>query len=318
MPTNLADLKTISEEAEQAARAVVPPSLVTNAYLSNVHKFTLANGIKLVVREDPSVPTVGIRVVFPGGLRGETPETNGAFAFISELLPKGTTTLKAREIAIKVADMAGEVSGFNGKNTFGLKADFLARFFSPGLKLVCDMIRNPSFDPAEAEKIRPELLDQLKQQEDSLPALAFREFNRLLFAGHPYALNVAGSQQAIEGFSSGDLAKIYREHARPDQMVIAIAGDVKADKVAKQVEGLFGDWPKPEPTAGSGVIEEEEMPPEPPSSPKLFRLERNRAQVHIILGFLGPSLYSRRPLCHRSARYGAQRPERPPVRRTAG
>lgn len=288
---SLADLKAISEKAEQAARAAVPSSLVTDAYLSNVHRFTLGNGIKLIVREDPTVPTVGIRVAFPGGLRGETPATNGAFAFISELLPKGTTTLNAREIAIKVADMAGEISGFNGKNTFGLKADFLARFFSPGLELVCDMVRNPSFAPAEAEKIRPELLDQLNQQEDSLPALAFREFNRLLFAGHPYGLNVAGSQRAIEGFTSESLKEIYQKNARPDQMVLAVSGDVEAEKVAKRVEELFGDWSNPAASAGSAVIEEE-MPPEIPASPKIFRLERNRAQVHIIIGFLGTSLYN--------------------------
>jgi len=288
LPAGLAELPAIIERAETAARAAVPASLLSDAYLSNTHRFRLANGITLLVREDPSVPTVGIRAAFPGGLRGETAATNGAFAFISELLPKGTASMNAREIALKIADMAGEISGFNGKNTFGLKADFLGRFFDPGLGLVRDIIRTPAFDAAEADKIRPELLDQLKQQEDSLAAVAFREFNRLLFAGHPYSLNVAGSKTAIEHFSSADLRAIYEEHARPDRLVLAVSGDVKAKEVLQKVEELFGDWQPP--AAAAARVSEEEMPPVVPSSPKIFRLERDRAQVHIILGFLGTTL----------------------------
>ncbi|MCK4839018.1 MAG: insulinase family protein, partial [Desulfobulbaceae bacterium] len=181
----------LAERAENLARDGVPTSLVTNAYLPNVYQYRLPNGIRLVVREDGRVKTVAIRAIFPGGLRSETETTNGAFAFISELLPKGTTDLSYRELAIKVADMAGDITGFNGKNTFGLRADFLARFFEPGLQLVNDVLRKPAFAKDEAEKIRPELLSQLKHQEDSLPTLAFLNFNKALFQGHPYGLNTA-------------------------------------------------------------------------------------------------------------------------------
>lgn len=282
-------LAAIIDRAEKTARQAVPPSLMLDAYLNDVHRFSLKNGITLLVREDPTVPTVSVRAIFPGGLRGETAATNGAFAFISELLPRGSEQMTPRELAIDIADMAGAVAGFNGKNTFGLKADFLARFFADGMKLVRDIIVTPRFDADEAEKIRAELLSQIKQQEDSLPSVGFREFNRLLFQGHPYGLNTVGSEYAITNLSVAALKDIYRRHAGPENLVIAVAGDVEAEKVQSLMETLFKDWP-----AGrtASDIVESALPPSPPAGPEVFTVERDKEQVHCVLGFLGATLTS--------------------------
>jgi zinc protease len=285
----LEDLKGIIARADEKARQSVPSSLIMESYLPNIHQYTLSNGIRLLIREEPDIPTVAMRAIFPGGLRSETEATNGAFAFISELLPTGTERLSPRELAIKIADMAGSISGFNGKNTFGLKADFLSRFFEPGLNLLKDIILTPSFDAEEAEKIRPELLAQLKQQEDSLPALTFREFNKLLFQGHPYGLNTAGGEEAIMTFTPDTLRQIYAEHARPDKMVLTIVGDVKAEQTRKLVEASFGQWSAPEELED---FETSFLPPITPAEPEIFSIERDKEQVHIIIGFLGTTLTS--------------------------
>ena len=283
---NQEELVEIIARADNKARNAIPSSQITEAFLSNVHHFTLGNGIRLLVREDPSVPTVSMRAVFPGGLRGETENTNGAFAFISELLPTATREMTARELSLKIADMAGSISGFNGKNTFGLKADFLSRFFEPGLDLLSEVILHSAFDGKEAEKIRAELLAQLKQQEDSLPSLAFRDFNRILFQGHPYSLNTAGSEEAIKRFTPAELQAVYAKHARPADMVLAVAGDVKAEEVRDSVERYFGHW-----TVENGPNGEESfLPPDPPATPEIHTVDRDKEQVHIIIGFLGASL----------------------------
>jgi zinc protease len=280
------------EKADAAAKAGLPASQVSDAYLTNVHRFSLSNGIELLVREDHEIPTTSIRVVFPGGLRSETETTNGAFAFISELLPKGTQKLSAMDVARQVANMAGNISGFNGKNTFGLKADFLARFFEPGLQLVRDIVRTPAFAPEEAEKIRVELLSQLKHQEDALPSLAFKEFNQNLFRGHPYGLNTAGEETALKNFTVASLEKIYENHAKPEAMVIAVAGDVDADEVKELVMKFFSDWQSENHREASGIEEESLLPPDPPTEPLLVSIPRDKQQVHIIIGFLGTTLTS--------------------------
>ena len=291
LPLDRAVLATVAAQADEHARVGAAPSLVRDTYLTNVHRYQLKNGAVLLVREDPDIPTVSIRVVFPGGLRAETAETNGAFAFISEVLPKGTATIGAREMAVRVANMAGELSGFNGKNTFGVQADFLSRFFEPGLELVRDIVREPAFNAEEVEKVRPELLSQIRQQRDSLPSLAFREFNRLLFQGHPYGLSTLGSEEAVARLTPDELKVLYQRQATPDRMVIAVAGKVKADEVREAVVRMFGDWTGPDRTAMSEVPEGI-VPPEPLAAPVLQTVVRDKEQVHLVLGFLGTSLAS--------------------------
>jgi len=280
----------ILRQADDAARHSESAALLSDAYLSGTHKFVLGNDITLLVREDELVETVAIRAVFPGGLRSETLATNGAFAFISELLPKGTRTMSAQEIALKIGDMAGSLSGFNGKNTFGLKAEFLARFYKEGLALVSEILQSPAFASVEAEKIRPELLARLKQQEDSLTGLAFREFNRLLFDGHPYGLNTAGNEETIRGISEADLRDLYLQHARPDRLVLAVSGDVDAEEVRDQAARLLGGW-QASPLAPVGFTEDI-LPPDVPPEPRQFNIARDKEQVHLVIGFLGTALDS--------------------------
>ncbi len=281
-------LKAIIARADEKARQGVPASLLTDAHLSNVHRFTLDNGIRLLVREDDTVATVAMRAVFPGGLRAENDQTNGAFAFIAELLPAGTEKLPARELSLKIADMAGSISGFNGKNTFGLKGDFLARFFEPGLALFRDVLLTPAFDVREAEKIRADLLAQLKQQEDSLPSLAFREFNRLIFQGHPYSLNTLGAEMSLENLTVPELKQIYEKQAVNNNLTLAISGAVKAEEARDLVEKCFGKWRVENGTESNGT--ESFLPPEPPARPEMFTIDRDKEQVHIIIGFLGSTL----------------------------
>lgn len=283
------DIESTIARAEDTAIQSDSEAMLPHSYLSRVHRFELGNGMILLVREDDTVPTVGIRAVFPGGLREETVLTNGAFTFISELLPKGTRSMTANELAVAVADIAGTINGFSGKNTFGLKADFLARFFPEGLTLVRDVIREPAFDPLETEKVRPELLAQLKQQEDSLTSLAFQEFNSLLFSGHPYGLNNIGSEDAIKSFTASALKDIYYRHARSDKLVLAISGDVKAEETRDLVVRLFSDWQSAESSAGQ-EIEEEILPPAELTGEKTSEIIRDKEQVHLVIGFLGTTL----------------------------
>lgn len=281
------ELAGMIKQAEKTAKETIPSSL-TPSYLGNVHHFKLDNGMTLLVREEPQVPTVAFQAVFPGGLLGETAETNGAFAFISDLLPKSTETLSARQVSLKLADMAGEISGFNGKNTFGLKASFLSRFFDDGLVLFHDILVTPAFDPDEARKIMPERIAALKHQQDSLTAVAFTEFNKLLFQGHPYALNSLGTEPTVAKLTAADLHALYSRHAQPKTLVLSIVGDVKAQEAYTAVNKLFGAWQG----HGAEADKAKTSLPLPPASPKLSTLARDKEQVHIVIGFLGTTLTS--------------------------
>lgn len=264
-----------------------------NSFSFNPRRFSLENDLVLLVNEDPAAETVAIRAIFPGGLSSETEASNGAFAFISNLLPKGTTELSSQELSLKIANMGGAITGFNGRNTFGLSAEFPVRSFRPGLLLVHDIIRNPAFDNQETEEIRSKLLLAYNKEENSLPHIAFFNFQRVLFQGHPYSLRTDGSEEGIKDLTVNQLRAIYFHHARPDQMVLSISGAVKSGEVLNFVKSLFADWEPGKKVTKPTIFEKKLIPiNEPPSKPIIINISKESSQAHTVIGFLGATIYN--------------------------
>ncbi|MEW6327421.1 MAG: pitrilysin family protein [Thermodesulfobacteriota bacterium] len=279
---SIEDVAPMSQAVDEEMRRLYSPRKQES--LSN-RKFILSNGITLLVKEEHNVPTVSMHAAFLGGLRHETADNNGLFNALAQLWTKGTKQRSVQELAAEVEGMAGSINGFSGKNTFGLSATFLSRFFSRGLAILAEVMLEPAFSPEELEKLRPVLLAQLKQQEDSLPAITFLNFNKLLFTGYPYSMNSLGTPENIKKFSEKDIKKAYQRYAAPDNLVLSVVGDVDAVEVKTAVERLFSGWKK------RGFRDIKLPFPKPVSSPKTTSILKDKKQVHIAIGFPGVTLY---------------------------
>ncbi len=270
------DLEQLVEEADLEASGVEPGS---TAWIVPTVSKKLNNGLKVLITPQKDVPTVSITLIFPGGLRFESKETNGLFRVMTACWTKGTEKYSADVLATKIESMGGRLEGFSGRNTFGLEASFLSDYFEEGLSLFAEVVLHPSFSPEELEKVRPELLAAIARQEDEPLSVALKEFYRLLFSPHPYGLNVLGDPKVIQAITSEDLYKAYRKFVRPDKGVLAIVGDVDVEKSFNLVKKLFEDWRAP----ASELPKDQEV--EPIYEPRISTLTLNREQVHIILGF---------------------------------
>ena len=285
------DLEYSPSEPQKPEPAPVPVTDVETNYSEDlvhpVRKVTLSNGLTLLIESAPEVPTVSIRLVCLGGVRYETPETNGIFNFLASTWNKGTITRNARTIAALVEGMGGRIKGFSGQNTFGLEARFLTQGLGNGLDLFGDILLNPTFPREEVEKQRTLILARIKQQQDYLPGVAIREFRRLLFAPHPYSMNPLGTPETVMAFQPEDLRAAYRKFLSPDRTVIAVVGDVDPTYITSRFEKLLGNW----------KAHQEFMLPSPPSpapleSPRSITLKRESQQAHIVLGFMGTTVNS--------------------------
>jgi zinc protease len=271
----------LSHAADEEARKLYATRKVE---MSGAQKFILSNGITLLVKEERNVPTVSMHAVFLGGLRCETAANNGLFNALAQLWTKGTKRRGAQEIAAEIEGMAGSINGFSGKNTFGLSVTFLSRFFPRGLEILTEVMLEPAFSPEELEKLRPVLLAQLKQQEDSLPAITFLNFNKLLFTGYPYSMNPLGSPETIKKLSTKKIKEGYQRYVIPGNLVLAIVGDVEASSVKTEVEKLFSRWKKP------GFRDIRIPLPKSIASPQTASILKPKQQVHIAIGFRGVTL----------------------------
>ncbi len=249
-----------------------------------VHREILSNGTTLIVKENPSVPTVAIRAIFLGGTRFETGRQNGINNFIADMLTRGTQRLNAPAFATLVDSMAASISGSSGRNSLGVAVEGLSRFFNPLLKLLGEVIHQPSFELEEIEKARQDILAEIKREDDNLSRSAFKLFFRMLYGVHPYALPVNGTTESVNQLTREELIAYYHSLATPDNLVLTVVGDVKTSYVIRNVQEVFG---QPNDSKASLV---DPPDPSPPAAPIQKTISRDKKQAHIAYGFLGTTL----------------------------
>ena len=277
------ELQRMVEEAELEAQGITTGE--AGPVIPPVYR-KLPNGLRVIIQPLHDVPSVGMALVFPGGLRYETPETNGLFRALATVWPRATRKHSAEELSRLIEDLGGRIRGFSGRNTFGLEASFLSDGFDQGLDLFLEVIREPSFADTEVQKARPELLSALLRQEDQPMQVALREFYRVMFSPHPYGLNLLGSKSFLEKVSGDILRRAYARYVRPDTGVLAIVGDVEPEKVLSKLEKALANW-----TAPPEPLPSDQTPP-PLVGPRITTLTKNAEQTQILLGFRAVGLNS--------------------------
>jgi zinc protease len=278
------ELAVMVQEAELLAKRI---EYDDGALIHPVKRFSLSNGLTVLVQEAPEVRTVSVALVFPGGVRYETEKTNGLLNFLAKAWTKGTEFHSAQGIAELIEGLGGNISGFSGQNTLGLQGRFLSQNLDKGLALFTEILLTPTFPSEETKKLRPLILAELKRQNDYLPGVAVREFRRLLFSPHPYGMNPLGKASVIKAISSKNLLETYRYFVTPDRGVLSIVGDIRAEEIISSIETMLGAW---------SVESEISLPtppePDPLIAPRILTLKREKQQVHIVLGFPGTTFNS--------------------------
>ncbi|MBE0605398.1 MAG: insulinase family protein [Deltaproteobacteria bacterium] len=271
------EVRKIAREAHGAAAAKAAP-----VKQGGVVKEVLPNGIRVIVREDRSVPVVAVEAGFLSGVRAEPADKGGVSGLTASMLTKGTKSRTAREISEAVENMAAELNGYSGRNSFGLQGKFLRRDFQQGFRLFAESLREPAFQEEELEKKRRETLGALKQQKDQLTQSAFLLFMAAHYGEHPYSRNPLGTDNSVQAMTSGDLKDFYERWADPRNMVIAVSGDIGTEEALAAVRKAFGDFPKRKGYRPLGAI-----PVPPLVAVRKAEERREKQQAHFVIGYPG-------------------------------
>jgi zinc protease len=254
----------------------------------DVVRHVLPSGMKVLILPDRSVPIVAVRAMWVGGLRFETPPTNGISNLQAALLTKGTRTRTAEQIAVEVEAMAGSLSGYSGRNSLGVQAEFLARHFDKGLEVVADCIQNATFTDDELDKERRIVLDDIAAQNDNVGHAAFRLFHSAFWKHHPYRFDLLGTADSVSALTRRRLLTHFRKHYRLGNLTLAVVGDVEPGQVLDKLSRLFGGTENDDATTTK--LEPPLIKPEPPPEPSQAFEFLEREQAHVVLGFPGTTL----------------------------
>jgi zinc protease len=271
LPTGAAP-KTVEAEDQFADKAV--------------QKFEFANGLRLLVKEDHRLPFVEFRAVFRGGVLAETAENNGVSLLTAKLLLKGTSTRSAEALANEIESLGGSIESYSGNNSLGVNAEVLSTDFTTGLDLVADVILRPTFPEAALERERQIQLAGIRAQKDELLPTASKMMRRGMFGDIGYGLHTNGTEKSVQSIDVTDLKRFHEGFVRPNNCVLAVFGDVKAEAVRAAVDKHFGTWAK-----GGKAIDSKALSASL-SEVKRAVETRDKKQAVMVIGFPGTTLHN--------------------------
>jgi zinc protease len=235
---------------------------------------------------DATLPLVSFRLSFMGGLLSEPKGQEGVANLMTRVWAKATESMDSERFAIAVEDLGAYIDSQSGRNSLSLHGSFMSSNWLEGLELMVDALYHPAFAPDNIEEARQEVLSYIKLSDEHLTERMIKILRKALFQGHPYQGDPLGLAETVSSLSRDDLVAYYRSKVRPDNAVVAVAGDIEPKQALEVLERSFGSWK----SADASPLPTLPEPPQPPAAPRETDESVDSAQTHLGVAFLAPGL----------------------------
>lgn len=267
------------------ALAIVVLSGTTPATAADLNpvKFTTQNGITVLVLEQHFLPIVEVHALIKAGSAHDPAEKAGVANLVASLLDEGTTTRTSTQLAEQIDFVGGSLDAKASEDFTTASARVLRKDLDLGMTLLSDVLMHPAFPKAEFERVRAQILGEMSSDNDDPGTVAMRAFNQLVFHNHPYRWPVNGTESSVAKITLADVQAFYAKEYLPNQMILAIVGDITVDQATALVQTHFGGWKKgPVPARAT-------KKPTPVEKKAVQLIDKDLTQSTIVLGHGGIS-----------------------------
>ena len=206
-------------------------------------KTILPNSLRLLTQEMPHTKSVSICIFAGTGSRYEPERIGGVSHFIEHLLFRGTERRPAsRDISESIEGVGGILNGGTDREATVYWAKSASSHFMSTLDTLCDMLLNSRFDPADIEKERQVIVEEIHMTEDQPDQKACQLIDTVLWPGHPLGRDIAGTEATVNATTRDDIMVYMAEHYRPDNIVVSVAGGLPHQAIIEAVTGQLGGW----------------------------------------------------------------------------
>jgi zinc protease len=209
-----------------------------------VSRFTLDNGVSVIVQENRATPTFALRASLSAGGLVEPRERRGVAGMTATMLSRGTERRTALEFATALEDVGAALGAGADALVTTVTGHALTRDFDLVMDLFAEMLRQPSFPGADVERLKSEALAGIAQAKSNPDRVADRAFERVVYpVGHPLRPDTfEEAEAAIAALTRDDLVAFHRRQYGPEGMIVVLAGDVAAERVREALQKRLGDW----------------------------------------------------------------------------
>lgn len=235
----------------------------------------LANGFLVASETMPEAETVSVGIFTQRGSRHETPLNNGVAHFLEHMIFKGTPTRTALDIALEVENIGGHMNAYTGYETTAYHLKLLPEHLGTGVTLLGDILQNSLFDSGEMERERGVILQEIGESMDDPQDVVFQTAQQLLYPNNSLGRPILGTPDTIAPMQADDLRAFISQNYGSNTMMLAAAGKVTYAELVNLAEAVFGTL---QPVA-------ETTPVQPAPKPEDKHIERDMAQVQLVLSY---------------------------------
>jgi zinc protease len=209
-----------------------------------IERVVTPSGIEAWLVREPSVPLVALDFAFRGGAIQDPEGKPGVASMISALLDEGAGDLDAKAYHERLENKAIELGFEADRDHFSGSVRTLIENTDEAVELLRLALTSARFDSEAVERIRGQLLSNLRREATNPNEIASREWWATAFAGHPYGRPVKGTIESVSAISAEDMRAYTRRVFARDMLRIAIVGNIDATKASEIVEKVFGGLPE--------------------------------------------------------------------------
>ncbi|MGE5645242.1 MAG: M16 family metallopeptidase [Acidobacteriota bacterium] len=208
-----------------------------------IRRTVLPNGVRIVTEKMQHVRSVSVGIWVATGSRREPSAQNGVCHFIEHMLFKGTTSRSAEEIARSVDSIGGNLDAFTAKELVSFNTKVLDEHLPLAFDVLSDLVLHPLFRPADIEKEKGVILEELKMDADNPEYLVHEIFSANFWKDHPIGKPILGTRETVHAFTRDVVDEYYSKYYVPSNFTITAAGNLTHERMVDLIAERFGDLP---------------------------------------------------------------------------
>ncbi len=245
-------------------------------------KTTLDNGLRVITNKLDGTKAVTVLVLVGAGSRYENREIRGISHFLEHMFFKGAEKYKnTKEVSEAVDSVGGEFNAFTGKEYAGYYVKVASEHVNVACDVLSDMLVNSKFAQEEIEKERGVILEEYNMYQDTPMYQIGWNFENLVFGDQPLGWDQIGTKELIKGVMHKDFVDYKEKLYTPDNVVIAVVGNIENDEAVDLIQKYFGMKAGEKAYEFEGLVEK--------AGGQVNLKEKKTEQAHIAIGFPGYS-----------------------------
>jgi predicted Zn-dependent peptidase len=209
-------------------------------------KFTLSNGLRVIVHEDHSTPMAVLNVMYDVGARDEDANKTGFAHLFEHLMFGGSGNIEDFETPLQMA--GGENNAYTSNDVTNYYIQLPAENLETAFWLESDRMLSLAFSEKSLEVQRKVVIEEFKEHYINKPyGDVWFKLREMAYKKHPYRWMTIGKELShIENASLQDVKDFFFKHYRPMNAILVVAGNVKVEQIRQLAEKWFGDIPSGE------------------------------------------------------------------------